>query len=78
MAVWVVVGVIGFGTVAAAFLEAQLAAEVEPTVREFAEFRDALSQQFAGVRTDTRSARRRTTRAPDARLGDRRLLDPPA
>ena len=70
MAVWVVVGVIGFGAIAAAFASRRHAAEVEPTVREFAEFRDALSQQVAGVRTDTRSARHHASRAPDARLGE--------
>ena len=73
MAVWVVVGVIGVGLVAAALPRGRHAAEVEPTVREFAEFRDALSQQVAGVRTDTRR-RVATRRLPDARLA--RLLTP--
>ena len=45
------------------------AAEVEPTVREFAEFRDALSQQVTGVRTDTRTTRRHVDQRHDARLG---------
>ena len=62
MAVWVVVGVIGVGALAAAIASRRHAADVEPTVREFAEFRDALSQQVAGVRTDTRSLHRRLDR----------------
>jgi 3-hydroxyisobutyrate dehydrogenase-like beta-hydroxyacid dehydrogenase len=64
MAVWVVVGVIGLGALAAAIASRRHAAEVEPTVREFAEFRDALSQQVAGVRSDTRTTRRHVDR-PD-------------
>jgi len=59
MAVWVVVGVIGVGALAAALASRRHSADVEPTVREFAEFRDALSQQVAGVRTDTRALHRR-------------------
>lgn len=70
MAVWVVVGVIGVGAIAAAFATRRHGADVEPTVREFAEFRDALSQQVAGVRTDTRTTRHHTERPPDARLGE--------
>ena len=70
MAVWVVVGVLGVGAIAAAFASRRHAAEVEPTVREFAEFRDALSQQVAGVRADTRTTRRHAERRPDARLGE--------
>ena len=62
MAVWVVVGVIGVGALAAALASRRHSADVEPTVREFAEFRDALSQQVAGVRTDTRSLHRRLDR----------------
>jgi hypothetical protein len=70
MAVWVVVGVIGVGVLAAALASRRHAAEVEPTVREFAEFRDALSQQVAGVRADTRTTRRHSDRPRDAHLGD--------
>jgi hypothetical protein len=62
MAVWVVVGVIAVGALAAAVASRRHAAEVEPTVREFAEFRDALSQQVAGVRTDTRPLERHVDR----------------
>jgi hypothetical protein len=57
MAVWVVVGVLTVGAVAAVFASRRHAADVEPTVREFAEFRDALSQQVIGLRADTRLAR---------------------
>jgi hypothetical protein len=74
MAVWVVVGVIGLGAIAAALASRRHAAEVEPTVRQFAEFRDALSQQVAGVRTDTRNARHHAARAPDARVGEPEAL----
>jgi hypothetical protein len=70
MAVWVVVGVIAVGAIAAAFASRRHAADVEPTVREFAEFRDALSQQVAGVRADTRTTRRHTDRASGARVAD--------
>jgi hypothetical protein len=66
----VVVGVIAVGALAAAFASRRHAADVEPTVREFAEFRDALSQQVAGVRADTRAIRRHTDRASGARVGD--------
>jgi hypothetical protein len=58
MAVWVVVGVIALGAIAAAVASRRHSNDVEPTVREFAEFRDALSQQVAGVRSDTRAIRR--------------------
>ena len=64
MAVWVVVGVIGVGAIAAAYASRRHSADVEPTVREFAEFRDALSQQVAasapipGALTNTPSAHR--------------------
>jgi len=69
MAVWVVVGVIGLGAVAAAFASRRHAAEVEPTVRQFAEFRDALSQQVGDIRTDTRGQRYHVER-PEPRLGE--------
>jgi hypothetical protein len=57
MAVWVVVGVLSVGTVAAVFASRRHAADVEPTVREFAEFRDALSQQVVGLRGTTHTAK---------------------
>jgi hypothetical protein len=69
MAVWVVIGVLGIGGLAGWYATRRHAAEAEPTVREFAEFRDALSQQVDGVRTDTRSARRHLDRQADTRLG---------
>lgn len=69
MAVWVVIGVLGISGLCGWYATRRHAAEVEPTVREFAEFRDALSQQVAGVRSDTRTTRRHLDRGPDARLG---------
>jgi hypothetical protein len=69
MAVWVVIGVLGIGGLCGWYATRRHAAEVEPTVREFAEFRDALSQQVTGVRTDTRTTRRHVDRHHDARLG---------
>src|SRR3954453_550390 len=58
MAVWVVVGVLGLGAAAAAYAARRHADDVEPSVREFTEFRDAISRQVAGVQTDTRTPRR--------------------
>jgi hypothetical protein len=58
MAVWVVVVVLGVGVAAVAIAARRHADDVEPSVREFTEFRDAISRQVAGVRTDTRSTRR--------------------
>ncbi|MFI5045540.1 MAG: hypothetical protein ACHQIG_00635 [Acidimicrobiia bacterium] len=57
MAVWVVVGVLALGAVAGVVVTRRHAIDVEPTVREFAEFRDALSQQVDGLATDTRATR---------------------
>jgi hypothetical protein len=57
MAVWVVVGVLTVGAVAVVLASRRHSADVEPTVREFAEFRDALSQQVVGLRTETRATR---------------------
>jgi hypothetical protein len=70
MAVWVVVGVVGLGAIAAAYASRRHSADVEPTVREFAEFRDALSQQVAGVRTDTRNTRQHAERPAESREPD--------
>ena len=63
MAVWVVVVVLGVGAAAAAVASRRHADDVEPSVREFAEFRDAISRQVAGVHTDT-AAPVTTRRAP--------------
>jgi hypothetical protein len=62
MAVWIVVGVLGAGVAVTAALARRR--EVEPTVREFADFRDAIGRQVAGVRGETTAVRRH--------------LDPPA
>jgi hypothetical protein len=54
MAVWVVVGVLVVGVGAVAVAARHHGDDVEPSVREFTEFRDAISRQVAGVRDDTR------------------------
>ncbi|HXY91755.1 MAG TPA: hypothetical protein VEP49_04715 [Acidimicrobiia bacterium] len=70
MAVWVVVGIIGVGAIGLAVASRRHTSDVEPTVREFAEFRDALSQQVAPLRSDTRTARRHLDRAAEPRVGE--------
>ncbi len=67
MAVWVVVGVLGAGVVAAVYASRRHSDDVEPSVREFTEFRDAISRQVAGVQTDTRTTRRHLDRSAAAR-----------
>jgi hypothetical protein len=62
LAVWVVVVVLGVGVAAAAVASRRQADDVEPSVREFTEFRDAISRQVAGVQADTRSTRRHLDR----------------
>ena len=70
-AVWVVVAILMIGTVVALVAAPQvLSDDVEPTVREFAEFRDAISRQVAGVRTDTRNTRQHAERPEASRLGE--------
>jgi hypothetical protein len=67
MVVLVVVLVLGGGIAAAAWATRRHGEDVEPTVREFAEFRDAISRQVAGVQTDTATTRRHLdTRAHSA------------
>ena len=53
VAVWVVVVLLGIGALGAAVAARRHGDDVEPTVREFAEFRDAISRQVAGVHSDT-------------------------
>jgi hypothetical protein len=67
MAVWVVVVILGVGAAIAAYAARRHADDVEPSVREFTEFRDAISRQVAGVQTDTRATRRHLDRAPVGR-----------
>ena len=57
MAVWVVFGVLSVGAVTAVIATRRHSIDAEPTVREFAEFRDALSQQVVGLDTDVRTTR---------------------
>jgi hypothetical protein len=61
-AVWVVVVVLGIGAAAVAYASRRHGDDVEPSVREFTEFRDAISRQVAGVHTDTRTTRRHLDR----------------
>jgi hypothetical protein len=67
MAVWVVVVVLGIGAAAAAYATRRHVDDVEPSVREFTEFRDAISRQVAGVQSDTRATRRHLDRQPVGR-----------
>jgi hypothetical protein len=64
MAVWVVVVVLAVGAAAAAYAAHRHADDVEPSVREFTEFRDAISRQVAGVQTETSTTRRHLDRHP--------------
>jgi hypothetical protein len=67
VAVWVVVVVLGVGAAAVAYAARRHADDVEPSVREFTEFRDAISRQVAGVQSDTRTTRRHLDREPVGR-----------
>jgi hypothetical protein len=67
MAVWVVVGVLGVGAVVAAVASRRHTGDVEPAVREFAEFRDAISRQVAPLQADTRSTQRHLDRQTNGR-----------
>lgn len=67
MAVWVVVVVLGAGAAAAYFAARRHSDDVEPSVREFTEFRDAISRQVAGVHTDTRTTKAHLDRQPVGR-----------
>ena len=69
MAVWVVVVVLALGAAAVAIAARRHADDVEPSVREFTEFRDAISRQVAGVHSDTRATRGHLDRQP---VGDTR------
>jgi hypothetical protein len=66
-AVWVVVVILGVGAAAVAYASRRRADDVEPSVREFTEFRDAISRQVAGVRTDTQATRRHLDRQASGR-----------
>jgi RNA-splicing ligase RtcB len=66
VAVWVVVGVLVIGIGAAAIATRRHGDDVEPSVREFTEFRDAISRQVAGVDSETRATRRHLDREPEA------------
>ena len=62
VAVVVVVGVLVIGVGALAYASRHHSDDVEPSVRQFTEFRDAISRQVAGVEAETRSTRRHLDR----------------
>ncbi len=64
MAVWAVIAVLAAGAVVATVAARRHTHDVEPTVREFAEFRDAISRQVAGVHADTAATRRHVDSRP--------------
>lgn len=64
MAVWVVVVVLGVGAAAAAYAARRHTDDVEPSVRQFTEFRDAISRQVDGVHGDTHTTRQHLDRQP--------------
>jgi hypothetical protein len=64
MGIWVVVVVLGTGAGVVAVLSHRHSDDVEPTVREFAEFRDAIGKQVAGAAADAEAARRHLDAAP--------------
>ncbi|HEX9466879.1 MAG TPA: hypothetical protein VGA11_00580 [Acidimicrobiia bacterium] len=57
--VWVVGGVLALGAAGLTVVVRRQSRSVEPTVREFAEFRDAISRQVAGLPTTSGNAPRR-------------------
>ena len=63
MGIWVVVAVLGVAVGAAAVFSRRRSDDVEPTVREFAEFRDAIGRQVAGAAADAEAAKRHLDRA---------------
>jgi hypothetical protein len=71
MGIWVVVLVLIVGAGAAAVLSRRRSDDVEPTVREFAEFRDAIGRQVAGAAADNEAARRHLDRTPAANTRNR-------
>jgi hypothetical protein len=71
MSIWVVVLVLGVGAGTVAVLSRRRGDDVEPTVREFAEFRDAIGRQVAGAAADNEAARRHLDRTPATNSRDR-------
>ena len=57
MTVWVVIGLLVAAAVVVTFAARRHTHDVEPAVREFAEFRDAISHQVLGLQRDTHVAR---------------------
>ena len=64
LAVWIVVVVLGCGAVLVARALRRGTGEVEPTVREFAAFREAISRQVAGLHEDTEATSAHLERGP--------------
>jgi hypothetical protein len=80
VAVWVVVVVLAIGAGVVAYASRHRSDDVEPSVRQFTEFRDAISRQVAGVEADTRATRRhldqKTTGPVSSAPVERRAGDP--
>ncbi len=57
-AVWVVVAILMIGTAVALVAARRASDDVEPTVREFAEFRDAISRQVGEADEQIAATRR--------------------
>ena len=75
VAMWVVVVILGVGAGSCRVASRRHVDDVEPSVREFTEFRDAISRQVAGVHTETRATRRhldRQTTSADGRGDEHR------
>jgi len=72
VAVWVVGLVLVVGVAVAACATRRSRDEVEPSVRAFTEFRDAISRQVSGAGTDTRGLQRHVDRTAGGRSGDPR------
>jgi len=71
MGIWVVVVVLAIGVGAAAVFSRRRSDDVEPTVREFAEFRDAIGRQVAASSADTANTRRHLDRTVGRTTTDR-------
>ena len=67
MAVLVVAAVLCISAVAVAVATRRHVGDVEPTVREFTEFREALSRQVVGLQSDAAATRSHL----DTRVGSR-------
>jgi hypothetical protein len=64
VAIWVVMGILILGAAVAVIAARHARDDVEPSVREFTEFRHAISRQVAGLEADTHSVRNHLDRRP--------------